>query len=96
MRTPEPYADPPGPPRGGWLYSVAYTNSGGARCSVLFRTRATADRHANMIMDQGGSPVRSNTSSGHESPYRRTTVASPNRGPSPESGDVWRAASLPL
>ena len=54
MRSPAPYADPPGPPRGGRIYAVRYVDSRGQSVTKLFWRLGSAERFRDAVMARGG------------------------------------------
>ena len=55
MRSPSPYADPPGPPRAGALYAIRYVDQRGQTVTVLRHRVGAADRFAAAVEARGGS-----------------------------------------
>ncbi len=55
MRSPLPYADPPGPPRDSRLYAVRYRDTRGQTVTTLYWVRGAAERFAARVEARGGS-----------------------------------------
>lgn len=55
MRSPSPYADPPGPPRDGRLFAVRYRDTRGQSVTRLFWRLGAAERFQLAVEARGGS-----------------------------------------